>query len=144
MEAPIITVTFTKEQYDTLVWRLETFSDAGREVAEFDEEIVTVLKKYTPKSNEERIGDLVTEIMKKKYEIIDLFTKTFLAVQDYKTPEQLRYLFECMELHCIQEGFGHEIFRFNLRNTTDMKGPGFKFQLIPREINDNNESKADG
>ncbi len=66
-----------------------------------------------------RIHEMAEQIMNKRDEIIELFVKTFLAVQDVSTTEALKDLFALVELECTMGDNMTQTFRINLRNAHD-------------------------
>lgn len=131
MEAPTVTVTFSLDQYYRLLHRLETFFGYPEEETAFHDELIALLKKYEPKDDDERISIMVNEILKKKYEIIDLFCKTFLAIQPVKSEEELLWIFKNMQLVCTPTGFLGEKLSVYLQELPQMGG--FEFKLKTRE-----------
>lgn len=69
-----------------------------------------------PGVDEDRIHDMVMEIIHERNAIIELFCKTFLAVQEAPTPEALRNLFTIIELECTMHDNCNQTFRIKLRD----------------------------
>lgn len=63
---------------------------------------------------DQTIQIIAQEIYQKRQEIINLFCKTFILSQEPKSPEELRALFELVELECRIDGL-NQTFRIKLK-----------------------------
>jgi hypothetical protein len=69
---------------------------------------------------DDNLNEVVRKIMNERYEIIDLFCKTFLISQEPKTIEELKALFELTELECtLGKDCTQQTFRIKLREVND-------------------------